>query len=222
MADVQWESGKIGSFKEQTTFFPESKDEVAQVNINITPAENDLRSEMIHTPKTESMYGRSGLLIYIRTQAGLTHHLRGWSEIPVLVESAYQPVSIVAQVATHAPNIIAIAGGVGVTAVTPILLGRTGWYRLLWAVRSNPLVDSMEATLGASRFKQLNAVVFHNQRMDIARVLKDEIAECNGSEVTVVVSGPPKMADEVRVVVARLMASSSSVRLTLVEESFRW
>ncbi|PLB43404.1 ferric reductase [Aspergillus steynii IBT 23096] len=164
---------------------------------------------------------QQGLLIYIRTESGITKYLRNVSRIPVLVESAYHPTSIIGAETRRATNIIAIAGGVGVTALTPILLGHEGWHKLFWAVRSKPLVDSMAESLGADRFDRLNAVVYHQSRMDIPRLLEREVSGCKGAEVVVVVSGPSRMADEVRMVVARLMRDPM-VRVRLVEESFSW
>ena len=219
MADFQ-QTGDTRTWKRSLDCLAEGKEECAKINITATG--DDSGSESAHGSRQDSLHGRSGLLMYIRTEAGITRHLRGKSQLPVLVESTYHPTSIVGEKITQVPNIIAIAGGVGVTAITPILLGHRGWHKLLWAVRSKTLVDSVEETLGESRFKKMNAVVFHGQRMEIPRLLEDEVTRFTGYELTVVVSGPPRMADEVRVVVARLIESNPSVTLKLIEESFSW
>lgn len=219
MADVQ-QTGDTRTLKKSLDCLVEGKDVTAKINITATGGVSG--SESVHTSRQDSLQGHSGLLIYIRTEAGITRHLRGKSQLPVLVESTYHPTSIVGKEITQAPNIIAIAGGVGVTAITPILLGHRGYRKLLWAVRSKALIDSVQETLGESRYEQLNAVIFHGQRMDVFRLLEDEVAKVMGHELTVVVSGPPRMADEVRVVVARLIKSNTSVTLTFVEESFSW
>ncbi|KAJ5294748.1 hypothetical protein N7508_009569 [Penicillium antarcticum] len=219
MADFQ-QIGDTRTLKTSRDCLVEGKDETAKINITATG--DDLEPEAIHASKQDSLHCQSKLLIYIRTEAGITRHLRGKSYLPVLVESTYHPTSISGKEITQAPNIIAIAGGVGVTAITPILLGHRGYHKLLWAVRSKALSDSVSESLGDSRFEQLNAMVFHGQRMDVSRLLEDEVARFMGHELTVVVSGPPRMADEVRVVVARLAKSNPSVALTFVEESFSW
>ncbi|KAF7593573.1 hypothetical protein BBP40_011193 [Aspergillus hancockii] len=171
----------------------------------------------------ESTRYQRGLIIYIRIQSGITKYLRGpRAKLPVLVESAYHPLSILGSDTHRAANIIAIAGGVGVTALTPILLGHGGWHKLFWGVRSTALVDSMAESLGEDRFDRLNAVVYHYRRMDIPHLLQQEVSKCAGVEVVVVVSGPARMADEVRVVVARLMREDPAAKVTLVEESFSW
>ena len=164
-----------------------------------------------------------GLVFYIRTQSGITKYLRRTkSKFPVLVESSYHPVVLSKPNASGMTNIIAIAGGVGVTALAPILMRHEGWHRLFWAVRSKPLADSVAASLGADRFNRLNAVVFQDNRMDISRILQEEVSRCVGTEVAVIVSGPARMADEVRLVVATLMRENPAVKLTLLEESFSW
>ncbi|KAL4987970.1 ferric reductase like transmembrane component-domain-containing protein [Aspergillus falconensis] len=170
-----------------------------------------------------------GLTIYVRTHTGITAHLRGQrSTLPVLVEGAYLPAPILGSPPSQAPNIIAFAGGVGVTALTSTLLSHRGWHKLFWGVRSKALVDSVRQSLSASGFDRLRATIFLEQRMDIPRILAAEIARFSesgsgsGMPVTVLVSGPPAMADEVRVEVTRLGRDNPAVVLTLVQESFSW
>ncbi|OGM50802.1 ferric-chelate reductase (Fre2) [Aspergillus bombycis] len=163
------------------------------------------------------------LVFYIRTQSGITKYLRGpRSKFPVLIESSYRPVALSRSNTSDMANIIAIAGGVGVTALAPILMRHEGWHRLFWAVRSTPLADSVAASLGADRFDRLNPMVFQDSRMDIPRILREEVSRCAGTEVAVIVSGPLRMADEVRLVVTGLMRENPAVKLKLIEESFSW
>jgi hypothetical protein len=194
-----------------------------KAGLTMAAAEEQVVQEKPFPVETESTQYQRGLVIYIRIQSGITKYLRGpRTQLPVLVEAAYQPVSIIGSGTHQAVNIIAIAGGVGVTALTPILLAHGGWHKLFWAVRSQPLVDSIAVSLGEDRFDKLHAVVFHDRRMDIPNLLRREVAKCDGVEVVVIVSGPPRMADEVRVVVARLMREDLAAKVTLVEESFSW
>lgn len=164
-----------------------------------------------------------GLTIYIRSHTGLTKHLRHQeTPLPVLIEGAYAPSSIPRSPPSQAPNIIAFAGGVGITALTPILLRHAGWHRLFWASRSKALVDSVAESLAPGGYDSLCATVFLERRMDIPRILAAEVARFSGPvPVTVLVSGPPGMADEVRVEVARLARDTGAV-LMLVEEVFGW
>ncbi|KAE8314420.1 ferric reductase like transmembrane component-domain-containing protein [Aspergillus transmontanensis] len=164
-------------------------------------------SEISNTPC------QRGLVFYIRTQSGITKYLRGTkSKFPVLVESSYHPVALSKPNASDMTNIIAIAGGVGVTALAPILMRHEGWHRLFWAVRSKPLADSVAASLGADRFDRLNSVTFLNSRMDISRILQEEVSRCAGTEVAVIVSGPARMADE-----RSLLVGSSKIMKVYIE-----
>ncbi|KAE8356182.1 ferric reductase [Aspergillus coremiiformis] len=214
---LTWRVWENHPFSVMTDLLGHDSDACATMTKDATEEKLSWAQELAHTPC------HRGLLIYIRTQSGITQYLRGpHSRFPVLVESAYRPGSILGADILQTPNIIAIAGGVGVTAVAPMLLGHEGWHRLFWAVRSQSLVDSVALSLGAQRFDRMNAVVFQDRRMDIPRVLSEEVAKCAGMEVAVVVSGPPRMADEVRIVVTRLMREHPAVKLRLVEESFHW
>lgn len=220
MTDIYPVGDKSMSVMAQS-ILPEEKRNDTTLNMAVEPV-NDLLEKDYATDQ-DSKYYRRGSLIFVRTHSGVTRHLRGpKSAVPVLVESTYYPASITGREISGAANIIAIAGGVGVTAVTPILLRHAGWHRLFWAVRSRPLVDQIAGSLGAYRFDRLNATIFQDQRMDISQVLRDEVLQRVGAEMTVVVSGPPKMADEVRVGVARLMRDYPAIKLDLVEESFSW
>ncbi|KAL4793882.1 hypothetical protein BDV19DRAFT_399697 [Aspergillus venezuelensis] len=163
-----------------------------------------------------------GLTMYVRTHAGLTSYLHGpRASLPVLVETGYYPRSIVASEPSSAANVLAFGGGVGVTALTSTLLRHRGYHKLFWASRSNALVESVRESLGSDQFDRLNPVLFTEQRMHIPSILEEEAARSPGVPVTVVVSGPAAMADEVRREVARVVRELGAV-MTFVEESFSW
>ncbi|KAL2845523.1 ferric reductase like transmembrane component-domain-containing protein [Aspergillus pseudoustus] len=175
------------------------------------------------SPQSNHHRHRHGLTLYLRTHTGITSYLRGpRTTLPVLVESGYQPCSILSQKPSDAANIIAFAGGVGVTALTAPLLKHCGWHKLFWAVRSDALVKSVRESLGDDQFDRLGASVFTGQRMVIPRILAAEASRAKGIPVTVVVSGPAGMADEVRREVARLVREDPAVVMTFAEESFSW
>ena len=219
MTDFQQDTDITGVTDSQDCLV-EEKDQNNRVNVTATGETSESKAGRVQ--KQDMSHVRSRLLIYIRTEAGITRHLRERANLPVLVESAYHPTSIPEKESAHAPNILAIAGGVGVSALTPMLLGHRGYHKLLWAVRSTALVHSVQESLGNSGFERLNVEVFHSQRMNIPQLLEEEVATFTGRELSVVVSGPPRMADEVRVLVAKLNKSYPSVTLTFVEESFSW
>ncbi|KAL2830323.1 ferric reductase [Aspergillus cavernicola] len=176
----------------------------------------------LEPPQQAKTHCHNSLLLYMRTHTGITNHLRATHSLRVLIESAYHPPSLTALEPSYSPNIIAIAGGVGITGLTPLLLSHCGWHKLFWAVRSSPLVESVRVSLGEDRFSALNPVIFQDERMDLPRLIADEVEKCLGAPVAVVVSGPPRMADEVRVVVSNLMQRNPAAAVTFVEESFGW
>ncbi|KAK3688053.1 putative ferric-chelate reductase [Podospora appendiculata] len=157
--------------------------------------------------------------VLVRLCSGLTallaKHAASPAGIPVLVESSYgEKMTILPDNPTHPsaayPNLLCIAGGVGVTALLPMLDGagslmpRAGATSLYWGVRSEALVAAVETMV---------------HRFDLRAVLEKEVLGAVGC-TTVAVCGPPGMADEVRCIVAGLGRNGAVVRL--VEESYSW
>jgi hypothetical protein len=58
--------------------------------------------------------------------------------------------------------------------------------------------------------------------MDIPKLLREETQKYQGVPVCVVVSGPARMADEVRHVVSEMVGQNPSLLISFVEESFSW
>ena len=187
---------------------------------------------------------RPGITLYMRIQDGATASLAaraGKSPIPVLVEGSYGvesrnlfPHNQVRADASY-PHIVCIAGGVGVTAVLPILedaqsLGKPiGDVKLYWGSRSQALVDAVSSSItsrsvgpdGGIRWGVADVQLSIGERMDVRSILEAEINERKVGGTTVVVCGPAAMADEVRCTVAAL-GRHSGVAVRLVEESFDW
>lgn len=159
-----------------------------------------------------------GSIFYIRTQKGLTSLLRGRTSAPVLIETGYSSESLVSESMHSTPTLIAIAGGVGFTAVLPQLLAHTGRAKLYWGCRTKSLVDEAQSTYPLSR---IEVKTFIGARMNIRDILDNELSG-NAGEVCVIVSGPAGMMDEVRTVVGRIAKSSSKTSIRLVAESFSW
>ncbi|KAJ0420230.1 ferric reductase like transmembrane component-domain-containing protein [Aspergillus carlsbadensis] len=164
-----------------------------------------------------------GLTMYIRTHDGITSYIprSGTTKLPVYVETGYYPRSILSVDPAHTSNVLAFAGGVGVTALTSTLLQHRGYHKLLWASRSEALVKSVREALGEDDYSRLNAVVFTGRRMHIPSILEDEAARSPGVSITVIASGPAEMADEVRREVARVVTQRGAV-MSFAEESFSW
>ncbi|KAK3324330.1 putative ferric-chelate reductase [Cercophora scortea] len=170
----------------------------------------------------------------------LTKHAGSPAGIPVLVESSYgEKMTILPDTSTHPsaayPNLLCIAGGVGVTALLPMLDGagsllqRAGTTTMYWNTRSEALVAAVESIVHVekkgddeareTRWGMARVTVSVGERFNLRAVLEKEIRGAVGG-TTVAVCGPPGMADEVRCIVAGLGRNGAVVRL--VEESFSW
>lgn len=152
------------------------------------------------------------LTFLLRIRGGLTAMLRARQKIPVLVESGYGAHPDLSE---H-PTLICVAGGVGVTAVLPLLRAHAGRSRLLWGVRSSGIVEAMSDDL-----RHVEKEVFVGHRMDVFDELQKELSFA-GENAVVAVSGPASMADDVRNAVSEIAKSGKKVSVRLVEESFSW
>ncbi|RFU74983.1 ferric-chelate reductase fre2 [Trichoderma arundinaceum] len=223
------------------------KESVVYGGSNASPSDLDVPVTAARERKTEI-----GTTFFVRKHEGITAllHRQGSSfpaGIPVLVEASYGPGMTFLQdeevVPTcEFPNILCIAGGVGVTAVLPIL-NRTnhlmhpiGATKLYWGVRTQPLVHAVEEMLGVGRNKgdvmkdveeklwgNVQVTVSVGQRLDLRTVIETELKSQRGG-TTVVVCGPPEMADEVRCIVSGISrhATEKEPVARLAVECFSW
>jgi len=142
--------------------------------------------------------------------------------LPVLVEGSYHatPSSQLSQCTT----LLCIAGGVGVSAVLPLLHEHTSRGRLYWGMRTRSLLDEFEADI-RSLPASVQVDTSIGTRLDTGAILREELA-CRTDDrgpVGVVVCGPPQMADAVRKEVTRLARSGALSRgIVLVDETFSW
>lgn len=209
------------------------------------------------TPSTV-VEGDVATTFLVRKHEGITSTLAstgraaGTAGIPVLVEGIYGRT---AGGGLHDefpsgdfPHVLCIAGGVGITAVLP-LLDRAGGgaivapamggsaAKVYWGVRSAGLVRGVEDMLGVCgggdevavgsgagelrrKWGPVEVVVSVGDRLNLRKVLESEIRSRNRG-TTVVVCGPAGMADDVRCIVAAL-SRQPSVLVRLVVESFSW
>ncbi|KAF2674344.1 ferric reductase-like protein transmembrane component 4 [Microthyrium microscopicum] len=162
--------------------------------------------------RSQSYKGHDASLTFlIRTQTGLTRHLHQRTNLPILIEGNYGSDTDVTQYST----LIAIAGGVGITALLPLIRAHSGRTKLYWGARSSALIRDFEVSL-----EGIDKDIILGQRMDIALVLENELRDEKG-EVCVVCSGPNSMTDEVRTVVTRLVWKKN-LKIKLIVEAFSW
>jgi hypothetical protein len=152
-----------------------------------------------------------GLTFLLRVRGGLTNQMKTNTSLPVLVESPYGSHE---DLSAHS-LLIGIAGGVGITAVVPFLCSHPGRSKLFWGARTHGIINEMESTLAG-----VDKDIFVGKRMNVFDVLEQELSGTSENAV-VVVSGPPGMADEVRMAVSKL-GKRGKASIRLVEEAFSW
>ncbi|KAI0161868.1 ferric reductase like transmembrane component-domain-containing protein [Hypoxylon sp. FL1284] len=185
------------------------------------PEQGSVTSEFIRfgTVEQSSTSFEPGLAFFVRTtQNGLTSALRARSTARVLIESSYPTFSLSKLRAV--PNCIVIAGGVGITAVAPLLRSRgPGRVRFFWGVRSKPLVEAVVNAMGIDVFTP-NVVgeIAVGSRLNLRAILEREVL--GDSETVVVVCGPAKMADEARAIVCGLGREGKNVKF--IDEAYTW
>ncbi|KAH8711913.1 ferric reductase-like protein transmembrane component 4 [Phaeosphaeriaceae sp. PMI808] len=160
---------------------------------------------------------QAGITFYIRGKTGITFTLRHRTSLPVLLEGGYSSHSTSAL--NKSPTLIAIVGGVGITAVLPCLRTHPGRVKLYWGCRSQPLIDDVKSSGALSLVEQ---EILANARMSVADVLASELTDTGGNEIAVLVSGPENMANEVRNSLRYLVGSGKGVNAKLYIESFSW
>ncbi|RMJ13642.1 hypothetical protein CDV36_006670 [Fusarium kuroshium] len=206
---------------------------------------NENEKKVPNTTDVERFSGDAavpGLVIFVRRHTGLTSllsaHSNSTTGIPVLVEGSYGPqASIIPSPAPYPtieyPNIICVAGGVGITGLLPCLyhgpsvMSIQGKKKLFWGVRTEPLVQAVRDIIpqvhhgedGHENWNDFDVSISVGKRFDLNATLTEELGSVTGG-TTVVVCGPSGMADEVRVAVTELGRGGSVVRL--IEESFAW
>jgi hypothetical protein len=162
-------------------------------------------------PATSPLRPVAGVTFYVRRQAGMTALLSARKRLPVLIESSYGSLSDVA----YYPNLIAIAGGVGIVTVLPLLRSHPGRSKLFWSMRNATLLEPLREDIA-----MFDKEVRIGKRLDIADILEREIAGDKGKDTCVVVSGPGSLADEVRRIVSEMGRRKGAYPVRFVDESF--
>lgn len=177
-----------------------------------------------------AIYPRTTLLVHAMNGFSRSLILRVLSSpsrgilLPVLVESNYHANPAIRSL-SHCSSLLCIAGGVGITAVIPIIKSFGGVRsRLEWGVRSEALVLALQPEVTAltrgPRAVEVNTSV--GKRLKVAEIVKEELGnEDDAGYLGVVVCGPLPMADDVRNAVAEF-GSKAKRGVVFVDESFSW
>ncbi|KAJ4268815.1 hypothetical protein NW762_002885 [Fusarium torreyae] len=187
--------------------------------------------------------GKTGISFFIRPHSGLTKLLAKKAGleagIPVLIEGTYghegktylQGNDGNFAPTPEYPNVLCIAGGVGVTAVLPALnsslslYGPMGTTKLYWGIRNRGLVDAIQGMMTGigevtgSKWGHIDAHITVGQRQNVRQILEEELERAVGG-TTVVACGPLAMCDDVRYTVAALARHGTVVRY--MEEACTW
>ncbi|KAF4463950.1 ferric reductase Fre2p [Fusarium albosuccineum] len=187
--------------------------------------------------------GQHGITFFVRPHSGFTKLLAKKAGveagIPVLIEGTYghEGKTYLQGNEGHFaptpeyPNILCIAGGVGVTAVLPALNSSLSLYapmgstKLYWGIRNRGLVDAVQSMLlGAgeitdSKWGHIEPHITVGSRMNVRQVLEEELEHAVGG-TTVVACGPLAMCDDVRYTCAALARHGTVVRY--LEEACTW
>lgn len=166
--------------------------------------------------------------IVIRVRSGITARLAsraagGSIRLPVLVEGSYG--SAMSSQLSQCTTLLCIAGGVGISAVLPLLheAGPRG-ARLCWGMRNQSLLEAYKDEI-AGLPPAVQVEISAGSRLAIKGILKGELCETSNDKgpIGVVVCGPPGMADEVRQTVTTLARSGAIRRgVVLLDETFSW
>ncbi|KAF9873894.1 hypothetical protein CkaCkLH20_08628 [Colletotrichum karsti] len=188
------------------------------ITTSATTTASPISSQPSDGPRAWHGQASTGITFYVRIQTGLTSALASRSLVPVLVESGYPSHSPLTESPLKSPVLVAVAGGVGITAVLPYLSMHTGRTKLFWGCRTQALVDDVERLNALSRVEK---EVFVGERMSVRDCLDRELVGAR-TETCVLVSGPEGLIDEVRSVVLDISRKGTGSKVRLVVESFSW
>ncbi|UPK97852.1 hypothetical protein LCI18_008787 [Fusarium solani-melongenae] len=167
---------------------------------------------------------------YVRTRSGMTGKLHqkvgsagGLLRLSVLIEGSYHssPVNKL----SHCSDLVCFAGGVGITTMLPLLHENgTRSARVYWGLRNDSLQKELSQEMSGLP-PTVSVVTSVGKRMDIAEILQSELTASGGRKdpIGILVSGPPGMADDVRVAASNLGRSGGLRRgYVLIDEGFSW
>lgn len=174
---------------------------------------------------------RPRAVLLIRPQSGTTKTLLertrsagGTLTTSVLIEASYHS-SPSTRSFSHCSTIIGIAGGVGITAIVPVVRSFGGARaRVFWGVKHDDILRAVAPEV--QELKRIGVTVETTvaARMDVSEVVREEVlGREDRGPVGIVVCGPPSMADDVRRVVGQVVGGGRAQReVVFVDETFSW
>jgi NAD(P)H-flavin reductase len=202
---------------EHITLDPEKR---AESTLEVTRIATSTSKETPQHRLTFVLRIRSGITATLATRAG--------SGIPVLIESSYHSTKK-AHDLERCTTLLAIAGGVGISTVLPILRTFPGpRARLCWGVRTDSLPKAIEGEIQClPGYVEVECSV--GKRLDLRALLEEELHGTRGGkdggrgDVAILVSGPNGMADDVRRIACEIGARGTEARgVVFIDEAFSW
>ncbi|KAK4975489.1 hypothetical protein LTR42_004700 [Elasticomyces elasticus] len=183
-------------------------------------------SQSSATTTPRSQHHDIGLTFFVRTHTGITKLLRARTTVPVLVEASYggsHSGGLRGSDLGSYARLLCIAGGVGITAIMPVVSGHHGSGVVYWGARSQALVDAVHCTWDDTALAGVDLNVVVGERLDVESILEQELCEPRvQTSIAVIVSGPASLADAVRIAVARHAQMADAAVIKFVEESYSW
>ncbi|KAH6912983.1 metalloreductase [Coprinopsis sp. MPI-PUGE-AT-0042] len=191
----------------------------------------DLKAEPDHTHSLEvSREIQPRVTLLIRPVTGTTQALAtrlrasgGHLSLPIILESSYHANGSVRDL-EHCSTLLCIAGGVGITAVVPILKSFGGARaKLVWSMRNEWALRAVRPELDDLKRRSVEVETrVGGERLSMMDVVRDELQrEGVHSDLGIVVCGPAGMADDVRAAVGQL-GPRSKRGVVFIDEAFSW
>jgi predicted ferric reductase len=174
---------------------------------------------------------RPQTVLLIRPQSGTTKQLfdrtraaGGSLSSPIYIEASYHASPSLRSL-THCSTIIGIAGGVGITAIVPIVRTFGGSRaHIFWGVKHDDIVRAIAPEIRQLEATGVSVETSIGTRMEVKDVVREEVlGREDTGPVGIVVCGPPSMADDVRRVIGEVVGGGKAKReVVFVDETFNW
>lgn len=144
----------------------------------------------------------------------------------VLMDGPYNHSGQVHLQIAQCSSMLCIAGGVGITACLPLLRqnGRKP-AKLFWSSRKSGLVEGLTTSLNVLS-SNIKVETLVGQRFDLNSIIYKELVDLDAiskGPLAIVVSGPPGLADDVRIKIVQFVRGGARTRpYVLVDEAFSW
>lgn len=170
-------------------------------------------------------------VFFARTRTGVTSILgaragSSSTRVKVLIDGSYH--SNAHQQLHGCAALLCIGGGIGITALLPLLQsfrGEATCSHLFWGTRKRDLIDGLAPEIASLTAAGVEVETTVGKRLDLDAILRKEMvwAGSEQGKLGIVVCGPASMADDVREKVARFSKETLTRRpFVFVDEAFSW